>query len=69
MARFIHVEMPTEHPGIVRVTRAATNIGSAFRNFDGARGTATLLLAALVSALIVVANELVTTWTDGENGD
>src|SRR5262245_38547489 len=65
MARFVHVAMPTEHPGIARVSRAASTIGSAIRNFDGARGAATLLLAALVSALIVVANELVTTWTEG----
>ena len=65
MARFNQVAVPAQHAGIVRVTRGVANLRAAFRNFDGARGTATLLLAALVSALIVVANELVDTWTEG----
>jgi hypothetical protein len=65
MARFIQAHYPTEHAGVARVTRAAASIRAGIRNFDGARGTATLLLAALVSALIVVANELITTWTEG----
>lgn len=65
MARFIQAHYPTEHAGIARVTRAAEAIRAGIRSFDGARGTATLLLAALVSALIVVANELITTWTEG----
>ena len=65
MARFIQVDYPTTHAGLARVSNGFAVIGTTLRNFDGARGTATLLLAALVSALIVVANELVTTWTDG----
>lgn len=65
MARFIQAEYPTEHAGIVRFTRGFGAMAAAVRGFDGARGTATLLLAALVSAMIVVANELVTTWTEG----
>ena len=65
MTRFIQVDMPTEHPGLVRVTRGAENLVANVRAFDGTRGTATLLLAALVSALVVVANELVVTWTEG----
>ena len=65
MARFVHAEYPTEHAGILRFTRGFGVIAAAVRGFDGARGTATLLLAALVSAMIVVANELVTTWTEG----
>jgi hypothetical protein len=65
MARFIQVDYPTEHAGINRVSRGASSLMAALRSFDGARGTATLLLAALVSALLVVANELVTTWTEG----
>jgi hypothetical protein len=65
MARFIQAHYPTEHAGITRVTRAAEAIRAGIRSFDGARGTAALLLAALVSALIVVANELITTWTEG----
>jgi hypothetical protein len=65
MARFIQAEFPTEHAGLARVTRGFSSIAERVRRFDGARGTATLLLAALVAALVVVANELVTTWTEG----
>jgi hypothetical protein len=65
MARFIQAQFPTEHAGITRFTRGFAAIGQSLRGFDGARGTATLLLAALVSALLVIANELVTTWTEG----
>ena len=54
-----------QHAGIARITRGVAVARAGIRNFDGTRGTATLLLAALVSALIVVANELVTTWTEG----
>lgn len=32
--------------------------------FDGARGLAALLLAAVVSALVVSADQLISTWTD-----
>ena len=65
MGRFIQAEFPTQHAGLNRMTRGATALRQSVRNFDGARGTASLLLAALVSALVVVANELVTTWTEG----
>jgi len=32
--------------------------------FDGARGLAALLLAAVVSALVVLADQMISTWTD-----
>jgi hypothetical protein len=65
MARFIQADYPTEHAGVARFTRGFQAVRQAVSGFDGARGTATLLLAALVSALIVVANELIDTWTEG----
>src|SRR6478609_1845079 len=65
MARFIQAEFPTEHAGVDRVSRGLEAAREAARSFDGARGTATLLLAALVSTLVVGANELVSTWTEG----
>lgn len=34
-------------------------------NPDGARGLATMLLAAVVAALVVVADRLISTWADG----
>ncbi|CAA9391175.1 MAG: hypothetical protein AVDCRST_MAG51-401 [uncultured Ramlibacter sp.] len=65
MTSFAHVDYPTEHPGVVRVQRAAEAVRDIARGFDSARGTATLLLAALVSALLVVANQVIETWTEG----
>jgi hypothetical protein len=35
------------------------------RHFDGARGLAAMLLAAVVAALVVVADRLISTWADG----
>jgi hypothetical protein len=65
MARFIQAQYPTEHAGVQRIERAAESLRQTVRRFDGARGLATLLLAAIVSALLVVANEVVETWTEG----
>lgn len=65
MTSFAHVSYPTEHPGVIRAENAAANLKSAAANFDGARGAATLLLAAVVSAVFVVANQVIDTWTDG----
>lgn len=65
MTRFAHVEYSIEHAGVARAENAIATIGQAVRNFDGARGAATFLLAAVVSALMVVANQVVDTWTEG----
>jgi len=65
MTSFVHVDYSTEHPGVVRAERALENLKQFRRSFDGARATASLLLAALVSALLVVANQVVDTWTEG----
>jgi hypothetical protein len=35
------------------------------RRFDGARGLATMLLAAAVAALVVLADQMIGTWADG----
>jgi len=35
------------------------------RRFDGTRGLAAMLLAAVVAALVVVADRLISTWADG----
>jgi hypothetical protein len=62
---FATVQYPTQHPGVERAVRLAGNFKSAARRFDGARAAATMLLAAIVSALLVVANQVVETWTEG----
>ena len=65
MTSFVHLDYSTEHPGVARAERALENFKQFRRSFDGARATASLLLAALVSALLVVANQVVDTWTEG----
>lgn len=65
MTSFAHVEYPTEHPGVVRAENAAAALKQAVAHFDGARGAASLLLAAVVSALLVVANQVIDTWGEG----
>jgi hypothetical protein len=65
MSRFINLDYPMQHGAVVRLERSAQVIRKTAHRFSGARGAATLLLAAIASALLVVANELVETWTDG----
>ena len=65
MTAFVHVEYPSQHPGVERAEQVIDRFEQATASFDGARGVATLLLAALVSALLVVANEVIDTWSDG----
>lgn len=62
---FASVHYPVQHPGIARVERtygALTRLG---RAFDAARATSSMLLAAIVAALLVVANQVIDTWTEG----
>lgn len=65
MTNFVHVDYPTEHPGVVRAENAAAALKGIAAGFDSARGAASLMLAAVVSALLVLANQVVDRWTDG----
>ena len=62
MTSFVHLDYSTEHPGVVRAERAAHSLK---RLAARAGNGASLLLAAVVSALLVVANQVVDTWTEG----
>ena len=65
MTSFVHVAQPTEHPGVIRAGRAADSIQHAAGDVFRPRSGATLLLAAFVLALLVVANQVVDTWAEG----
>lgn len=65
MTSFVRIDYPVQHAGVARVERAARSLQHPARGFDRSRGAATLLLAALVSSLLVVASEVVDTWTEG----
>lgn len=64
MTSFVHREYAMEHSGVVRAEQAAQAIGHAVKNFNGTSATATLLLAAVVAALMVAASQFVNNWTD-----
>jgi hypothetical protein len=65
MTAFANVKYPVQHPGVARAERAAESVRNAAKRFDMTRAVATMLLAAIVAALLVVANQLIDTWTEG----
>lgn len=65
LTSFAHVDQPSQHPGVVRAELVAKSIQNAVNNFDAARSSASMLLAAIVAACLVVANQVVDTWTEG----
>jgi hypothetical protein len=65
MTNFVHVDYPSEHPGLIRAEKAAVALKGVAASFESARGAASLLLAAAVSALLVLANQVIDTWSQG----
>ena len=65
MTSFAHLADPSEHPGIAQADRAVESVARVARHVMSPRGTASLLLAAIVSALLVVANQVIDTWSEG----
>ena len=65
MTTFVHVDQPMQHPGVARAEAVIDQLRSARKSFDGARGLAALLLGAVVSAVLVVADRIVVHMADG----
>ncbi len=65
MTSFVQPNYPTHHEGIERLGEAIDSATNACSKFDGARGLATFLLAAVVSGLLFAANQWIDTWADG----
>ena len=65
MATFIQSNYRTQHLGVARVESAAAALSALSRGFDSAKGLSAMLLAAMVSALLVVADQLMSSWADG----
>jgi len=61
MTSFIQVAHPTEHPGVARAERVIANV----RELSRRASVSSFVLAAFVAAVVVVANEVVSVWTDG----
>jgi hypothetical protein len=62
MASFLHPSYLARHPGVARIDSA---VGAVRGGFDSTKGLSAMLLAAMVSALVVVADQLIETWADG----
>ena len=65
MTSFIQPSFPAQHLGVARVESAVSSVKSMQRDFDSTKGLAAMLLAAMVSSLVVVADQLINTWADG----
>ena len=64
-SHFVHLEYSTVHPGVARAEQVVQNVRGIRDNFSGPRSLSTLLLAAVVAAMVVVADQLIDTWADG----
>ena len=65
MTSFVHREYAQEHSGVVRAEQAVKAMGQAAKGFGSTRATASMLLAAVVAALVVTANQVIDSWSDG----
>lgn len=63
---FVHVDQPTQHPGVARAEAVVSQLRIARGRLNGARGLAAVLLAAVVAAILVVVDRMVTNLQDGE---
>jgi len=65
MASFIQPGFPARHSGADRLQSVIESVQAVRRGFDSAKGLSVMLLAAMVAALVVVADQLIETWADG----
>ncbi len=65
MTSFVHIDYAKQHPGVERAESVLAAMIALRQNFDIARSLATMLLAAVVAALVVVADRLIDSWVDG----
>ncbi|MEO7128653.1 MAG: hypothetical protein ABI040_07285 [Rhodoferax sp.] len=65
MTSFVHTAYPAQHPGVARIESTVRAARQLRKGFDGTKGLAAMLLAAVVAALMVVANQMVDNWSDG----
>ncbi len=62
---FVHLEYPLTHPGVDRAEQAVANFKRLGDTFSPTRTLAAMLLAAVVAAFVVVADQMMDTWADG----
>jgi hypothetical protein len=65
MSNATRYPFPGSHPGHQQSPGPQSERRSKRRVFDSARGLSALLLGAMISAMVVVADQLIETWADG----
>ena len=65
MSTFVHSQFNQKHPGVERVEGIVEKYQAYSRPCEGAKALAAVLLGALVSSLLVVANQVIDSWSDG----
>jgi hypothetical protein len=67
MTSFVRPNFRTTHPGVDRMESALDAAKQLRRGYDSTRSLAAMLLAAIVAAMLVVADQIVVTWADGDS--
>ncbi len=65
MSKFVHVDFSSSHSGVERLENAFAFFKASGMRWNGSRALAALLVAALMAAVLVVANQVIETITDG----
>lgn len=65
MSKFVHIDYSASHAGVQRMENAVSFFKTRKFRFDSSRTLAAMLVTALVAALLVVANQVIDTITDG----
>ena len=64
MSSFVNPGKPKIHQGAVQLETVVSAVSRRFAQFRGAKGLIAMLLTGALSALVVVADQIVSTWTD-----
>ena len=65
MSSLLQAIYPVQYSGTPRAASSVAAVPGIGSRFDGTRGLSAMLLAAMVSALVVVSEQLIETWADG----
>lgn len=66
MTSFVNVKHPAQHPGVTRFESALDAAHHIRSGFDSTRSLAGMLLATVVAAMVVVADQLIDSWAEGQ---
>ena len=61
----VHLDYPLTHPGVERAEQVVANFKRLSDSFSPTHTLAAMLLAAIVAAFVVVADQMMATWADG----